>query len=146
MRTSRKVSILIVIIIGCASILGSVDTCTMGCNNFQSQESMACVTAKWSCDTTCILFLIPEQCYEGCSQTQESCIEESEQRNDSCLEACQKQIDNSLIVQIHMNGERDEFNLYLQIGYGSETFKFIDTVVIIVVRKLSHILYPAYIH
>jgi hypothetical protein len=89
MWTHRKAAILIIIIIGCASVLGSADTCIVGCNNMQMQDTIACGTAKAACDTTCLLFSHPEQCYDKCSEAHASCIEDSDRIHEVCFDQCQ---------------------------------------------------------
>jgi hypothetical protein len=89
MQTHRKVAILIIIIIGCASVLGSANTCIMSCNNSQIQDTLACGTAKATCDMTCIIFSDPKQCHDNCSDAHANCIETADQIHDACFDDCE---------------------------------------------------------
>ncbi len=89
MQTYRKSAILIIIIIGCASVLGSANTCIMSCNNLQIQDTLACGTAKATCDVTCVVFSDPKQCYDICGAMHVSCIEESDRIHDACFDDCE---------------------------------------------------------
>ena len=86
MRIHRKVSLSILIIIGCASILGSANICTMSCDSTMVLESEECRNTKQTCHAVCMIFPDPWPCFDNCNEVHECCVEESAQQRDVCVE------------------------------------------------------------